>query len=205
MSRTGTVRHLAAGLAIAAWAAAQSHSALAERADRDKPINLEADRVSVDDRNKVAVFEGNVSFVQGTLVIRADRVVVTQDAAGFQKGVATGKPVRFRQKREAVEEFVEGEAERIEHDTRTERTEFFEKASVKSGNDLVRGAYIRYDASSETYLVTSGSNGTVAPYSPGADKRVRVVIQPRRGQAESAPGPARRESPSASLNPSQKE
>ena len=205
MSRRRAARHLAVGLGIAAWATVQAQSALAERADSEKPINLEADRVSVDDRNKVAVFEGNVTFVQGTLTIRADRVVVTEDAAGFHKGVATGKPVRFRQKRDAVEEFVEGEAERIEHDTRAGRTEFFERALVKSGNDLVRGAYIRYEASSETYLVTSGSNGTVAPSSQGADKRVRVVIQPRRGQAEQTPGAARQQSPPASPKTPDKE
>ena len=43
----------------------------AEKADRDKPINLEADKVSLDDNQKVSVFEGNVILTQGTTKITA--------------------------------------------------------------------------------------------------------------------------------------
>jgi lipopolysaccharide transport protein LptA len=101
-------------------------AAHAEKADRDKPANLEADRVTMDDIKKVSVFEGNVQLTQGTLVIRSDKLVVTQDAQGFQTGIATTGPgglSHFRQKREAKEEYVDGEAERIEHDARGEKTQ----------------------------------------------------------------------------------
>ena len=84
-------------------------SALAERADREKPISLEANRISVDDVKKVQIYEGNVVLSQGTLVIRSDKLVVTQDADGFQKGVAYGGPgglARFKQKREGKDEFI---------------------------------------------------------------------------------------------------
>ena len=54
-------------------------SALAEKADRSKPINLEADKVTVDDRNKVHTYEGNVVLTHGTMIIRAGKVVITQD------------------------------------------------------------------------------------------------------------------------------
>ncbi len=156
--------------------------ALAERADRDEPVNLEADRVSLDDKNKVAVFEGRVTLTQGTLVLRAEKVVVTQDAAGFQRGVATGGGgglARFRQKREGRNDYLEGEAERIEHDARSEQTKFFNRAWVKSGSDEVRGQYIFVDSVSEKYVVTSGPDGTVAKSGPGQDTRVRAVIQPK--------------------------
>ncbi|MDI3490154.1 MAG: lipopolysaccharide export system protein LptA, partial [Thauera sp.] len=66
-----------------------SQHAFAERADRDQPVNIEADNMTVDDRNKVHVFEGSVVLTQGSLVIKGDKLVVTQDAAGFQNGVAT--------------------------------------------------------------------------------------------------------------------
>ncbi|MFI4981544.1 MAG: LptA/OstA family protein, partial [Nevskiales bacterium] len=64
--------------------------ALAEKADRDKPVNLEADRITVDDAKKVQVFEGNVQLIQGTLIIRCDKLIVTQDGEGFQSGTASG-------------------------------------------------------------------------------------------------------------------
>src|SRR5512134_2665815 len=80
----------------------------AEKADKEKPINLEADRVSIDDAKKVSVFEGSVVLTQGTLVIRADRMIVREDAQGFNHGTAYGNPVTFRQKREGVDEYIEG-------------------------------------------------------------------------------------------------
>src|SRR3982751_159877 len=81
--------------------------AYAERADRDKPVNLEADQVTVDDNKQVATFIGNVVLTQGTLVIRGDRMVVQQDAEGFKYGVAYGNLASFRQKREGYDEYID--------------------------------------------------------------------------------------------------
>ena len=87
----------------------------AEKADRDKPVNIEADRVSVDDVKKLQTFEGNVQLAKGTLVTRAERIVVQQDDDGYQRGIATAGTTlaNFRQKREGKNEWVEGEGERI--------------------------------------------------------------------------------------------
>jgi lipopolysaccharide export system protein LptA len=152
----------------------------AERADRSKPVSLEADSVKVDERNQVQTFEGDVRLTQGTLEIRAERMLVTQDKQGFQRGVAQGKGERqawFKQKREARAEFIEGQADRIEHDSQNERTDFFGNARVKSGKDEVTGPHIRYDGRTETYLV-NGRSGDVLPDQAGGG-RVRVVIQPK--------------------------
>ncbi|MBI5862749.1 MAG: lipopolysaccharide transport periplasmic protein LptA [Rhodocyclales bacterium] len=152
----------------------------AEKADRDKPTNIEADSVKVDDKEQTQIFEGNVQLTKGTLLIRADRIVVTQDADGYQRGVATStgnQLPHFRQKREGIDEYIEGEAERIEHDAKAEKTEFYGRAKIKSGMDEVRGQFISYDAKTENYVVTSGPNGTRAK--PGSNERVRAVIQSR--------------------------
>ncbi len=159
-----------------------SGSVYAEKADRDKPVNLEADRITVDDVKKVHILEGNVQLVQGTLVIHCEKLIVTQDDSGFQKGTATGGPgglAHFRQRREGKDDYIDGEAERIVHDGKAEKTEFFLRAHVKSGSDEVRGQYISYDGKTENYLVTSGPAGTTAAAAPGKDNRVRAVIQPK--------------------------
>lgn len=161
--------------------AALTLPAHAEKADREKPMNIEADRMSMDDIKKVQVFEGNVIVNQGTMQIRTSRLVVTQDADGFQKGVATGGAdglARFKQKREGVDEYMEGEGERIEHDAREEKTEFFIRGWVKSGQDEVKGPYISYDALTEKYLVTNGSGGQKTA-TGAAQARVRAIIQPK--------------------------
>lgn len=190
-----------AALAGFAGAMLAAPGARAEKADRDKPVNIEADRVSVDDVKKVQVFEGNVQLVKGTLIIRAERIVVTQDDDGYQRGVATGTsgvPPRFRQKREGQDDYIEGEGERIEHDAKAEKTEFFNRAWVKSGLDEVRGQFISYDARTENYFVTSGPNGTRAQ--PGSTDRVRAVIQPKNKEA-GVTTPATPARPAATLAP----
>lgn len=164
----------------------------AERADRDKPVKLEADRVTVDDIKRLHVFEGNVVLTQGTLVIRTAKLVVTQDAEGFQKGVASGGEgglARFRQKREGVEEYVDGEGERIEYDARTEKAEFFTRAYVKSGIDEVRGHFISYDGLTEKYFVTAAPAATGSP--AGTAGRVTAVIQPKNAKPAAVPAAPR--------------
>ena len=151
---------------------------LAERADRDKPMQLEANRISIDDAKKIQILEGDVIITKGTMTLKADRVVVTEDQYGFQKGVAfAGKSglARFRQKKEGKDEYMEGEAERIEYNTNSEIAELFHRAWVKSGEDQVKGDYIWYDAISEKYLVTAGE----ALNSKAPPTRVRAVIQPK--------------------------
>ncbi|MEZ5612290.1 MAG: lipopolysaccharide transport periplasmic protein LptA [Rhodocyclaceae bacterium] len=157
-----------------------SMAAHAERADSKQPVNIEADRVSVDDRNKTHTFEGNVILSQGTLSIRGNRLVVTQNEDGFQKGVAIGGAdgrASFRQRREGRNEFVEGLAEKIEYDGRTEKATLVGRAEVRSGGDLVKGQYIEYDGMTENYLVTNGrAPGTSSSES---SPRVKAVIQPK--------------------------
>ena len=160
-----------------------SQPVFAERADRDKPMQVEANRISIDDAKKIQILEGDVVVIKGTLALRADRVVITEDQYGFQKGTAFGGKdglARMRQKREGMEEYIDGEAERIEYNTNTEVAELFHRAWVKSGQDQVRGDYIWYDAISEKYLVTAGQNRD--PKAPPT--RVRAVIQPRNKTAQ---------------------
>ena len=164
-----------------------TQNALAERADRDKPMQLEANRVTIDDAKKIQILEGDVLITKGTMTLKAERVVVTEDQYGFQKGTAfsgKGGLARFRQKREGSEDYVEGEAERIEYNSNSEIAELFHRAWVKSGEDQVRGDYIWYDAVSEKYLVTAGENRD--PKGPPA--RVRAIIQPK--NKGTAPEPA---------------
>ena len=143
----------------------------AEKADRDKPINVEADRVRMDDIKKVAIYEGHVVLTQGTLLIEADRIEVRQDSKGVVSGQATGNPVYFRQKMDASDEFAEGWAQRIEYDGQGETIKLMGQARLKRGIDELRGNLITYDSTKEFFQAQGGSAGT-----PG---RVRAVIRPR--------------------------
>ena len=146
----------------------------AEKADREKPINLEADRVSIDDARQTALFEGNVLLTQGTMQIRGDRMEVRQDKEGFKYGTTWGNLAYFRQKRDGHDEYIEGWAERIEYDGRAETMQMFIRAQMKRGQDEVRGNYISYDSRTEFFRVTSDDKGAGKP-----EGRVRAVLQPK--------------------------
>jgi len=149
----------------------------AEKADRDKPVNLEADRVTINDAKQTAMFEGNVLLTQGTLQIRGDRMEVRQDKDGFKVGITWGNPAYFRQKREGFDEHIEAWAERIEYDSQAQTLRMFERARLKRGQDEVQGNTISYDARTEFFQVIGGGIKAAAPGNP--EGRVRAVIQPK--------------------------
>ncbi len=130
--------------------------AWAEAADRDKPIELEADTVTVNDAKKTSTYTGNVILTQGTLVIHADKLVVREDKDGFQHSTSTGNPTTFKQKREGKDEYMEGSAQRIEYDGRMDKVQLYTKAWVKRGEDIVHGDFISYDANAEYAEVIGG-------------------------------------------------
>ena len=161
----------------------------AEKADRSKPMNVEADSLRHDDLKQTSVFTGKVVLTKGTIVIRGGRIDVRQDADGWQHGLVTaeaGKLAFYRQKREGLDEFIEGEAEQIEYDSKADRVKFIKRAEVRryrgaSLADEIVGSLITYDNTNDVFSVDGG------PTSPAAGGRVRAVLAPR--GAASAPPP----------------
>lgn len=156
----------------------------AEVADKDQPVTVEADKVTVDDARQTSVFEGSVVVTQGSMQLRADRIVVTYDDAGFKAGTAHGNQAYFRQKRAGTEEVIEGFGDRVEYDARAQTLVLVSRARIKRGEDDVRGSRITYNAVTEQYTVVGGKD------SAAEGGRVRAVIQPKsRGEgAQPAPG-----------------
>ena len=169
---------------------------LAEAADRDKPIDLEADSVKVDDAKQTSTYSGNVILTQGTLIIHADKLIVREDKEGFQHSTSLGNPTTFKQKREGKNEYMEGSAQRIEYDGRMDKVQLYTKAWVKRGEDIVHGDYIMYDASAEYAEVIGGGSNAATPATPSG--RVRAIIQPKNKKTTT---PATTDTPAAPTKP----
>lgn len=164
-------------------------NASAEKADREKPINLEADAVTVNDAKKTSIYTGNVILTQGTLIIRGDKLIVREDKDGFNHSTSFGNPTTFKQKREGKNEYIEGSGQRIEYDARMDKVQLYTKAWVKRGEDIVHGDYISYDANAEFAEVIGGGEKAATEGTPKG--RVRAVIQPKRKpEAPTATPPA---------------
>ena len=180
-----------------ALAAGLAAPAAAEKADRGKPLSIEADQPGTLDLIKqVVVFNGNVVVAQGTMAIRADKVEVRERPDGHRSATAlgtAGKPASFRQKREGVDETIEGQADRIEYDSRGDVVRFAGNAQVRrlrggTPADEISGNLITYDNGNETFSVQGGAPAAAtAGASAPAGGRVRVVISPRPEAAASAP------------------
>lgn len=176
-------KSLWASLLLAVVVLPWSPACFADRADRNQPIHLEADQVTMDDAHQISTFTGNVRLSQGTLLLTGDKIVVQEDKDGFKHATAYGDTAKFRQKREGFDQYVEGYGERIEYDTRTETLDFHEKARLKRGLDEVSGDNIVYNTRSEIFRV----NGSDANSGSEPPQRVRAVLQPKPKETETAP------------------
>lgn len=172
---------LLAALLLTVLAIAPRH-ALAEASDRDKPMQIDSDRMSSDEASRISIFDGNVVLTQGTILVHANRIVVHQDLDGFQHATATGNPVRFRQRTDASNgqpgQWLVGQARRIELNERNQTIQLFGHARVTRGGNEVRGNYIFVDERSQYFTVKAGPPGTEG------GGRVHAVIQPKASTAK---------------------
>lgn len=167
-------KSLFAAFLLSAFLLIWAPACFAERADRNKPMHLEADQVIMDDVRQISTFTGNVRLSQGTLLIRGDKIVVVEDKGGFKHATAYGNTAEFRQKREGLDGYVEGYGERIEYDARAGTLNFQEKARLKRDRDEISGDNITYNVQTEIFRVNSGDA------SPNhTPQRVRAVLQPK--------------------------
>jgi lipopolysaccharide export system protein LptA len=202
-------RRLLAGL----FALLVAAPALAERADRDKPMNIESDTLRYEEQKQLSTFTGRVVVTKGTIVMRGARLEVRQDAAGNQNGTMFAEPggrAFFRQKREGLNEYIEGEGETIEYDGKADSVRFVRRAEMRrlagaTLQDEVMGSVIVYDNTTEVYTVDGAPRSAGAPSAaPGG--RVRAVLAPRNqggavppAAGEPAPAPAVPLRPSTTL------
>jgi lipopolysaccharide export system protein LptA len=163
-----------------ALAAATAMPARAEKADRDKPINYQADTGDVNYQTKIGTLLGSVVITQGTLTIHADKVILRQNPDNSMSATAYGNPLTFREKRDGVDEYYEGVAQRAEYDGQKRFLELFDRALLRKGTDEIRSNYISYNAETE-FFKAEGRPDTRPPGEgePPLGARVRGIFQPQ--------------------------
>lgn len=181
-------------------------AAMAEKADRDKPMNVESDALRYDDLKQTSVFTGRVVLTKGTIVIRGAQLTVRESPDGYQYGVAIAEPGKlafYRQKREGVDEYIEGEGETIDYDGKADVVKFIKNAQLRryrgaTLNDEITGAVIVYNNATDTFTV----DGAVVKDRQGAlTGRVRAMLTPKPdAEKPAAPQPSPVLRPSNSLS-----
>ena len=166
------------------------------KADRGKGVFSIGSAVAVTPAALVTachVVDGATSAVvsQGTMLLRAERVEVREGADGYRAATAVGsraKPATWRQRRDGVDETVEGSADRIEFDGRSDTVRFVGNANLRRVRaagvaDEINGGVIVWDNLSEVFKVEGGATSAANPTG-----RVRVVLSPRAETAASGGG-----------------
>jgi lipopolysaccharide export system protein LptA len=175
--------------------------AVAEKADKDKPVAWSGSRLTgrrTEGGVDIVELEGKVIVTQGTRTIQADRAVIRHHADGSMSATAFGNPVSFREKRDGVAEYVEAYALRAEYDGQKKLLELFDRALLKRESDEVRASYISYNTETETFRA-EGQKPADGKADPGSDGRVRGVFQPK--SRDASDGKDSRE-PKPALQPS---
>ncbi len=196
-------RWTCAGLLVVVSAQAQVPVAPAVVLDRDQPLHAEADELRYDDVRKTNIFTGNVVITKGTIVIRGHRVEVRQDSAGNQFGVIESGAKRtafFRQQRQGLNEWIEGEAVRIDYDSAASTVVLTGQAVMRrlkgnQINDETRGEVITYNSTTDEYKVKGRTGQDQSP-----SGRVRLMLTPEPSKSSGVFSGSATLKPSTELN-----
>ncbi|WP_416560170.1 lipopolysaccharide transport periplasmic protein LptA [Limnohabitans sp. yimb22184] len=205
MKTLRTIGLLASGLSLLvlpAWA---------EKADRDKPMLIEADTMRHDENKRITQFSGQVVAFKGTMVLRGARLEVQQDKDGQQIAhiwAAPNERVFFRQKREGLDEFTEGEGEMAIYDSQADVVTLVQRAEVRilRGTvlaDQLTGQKIVFNNTTEVMTVDGMPKGTQS--TNNRDQRVRAVLTPRKNNPATTPPAQPSAIPALRVSPGQAE
>jgi lipopolysaccharide export system protein LptA len=138
--------------------------------DRDQPMSLEADSVSIDEGTGVSLYEGNVVISQGSLKLWADRVWIHRRDGKTEKMISEGSPTHFRQLTDEGQE-IKGRALRAEFYVDRDELLLFDEAELEQGADQFRNDRIVYNRATSQVKAGASAKGK---------ERVRVIIEPQK-------------------------
>jgi|GEM_PF-219160 len=158
-------RFIIAGLLICS-----AYPALSLPSDRSQPFSTNADTVELNDKTGTTTLEGNVIIEQGSMIIKANKVVLHYNANAITKVTASGKPAHYSQVPRIGEEPVEAKANKLEYNIQNENLKLIENASlVQEGGTSLSGNTINYDVQKSVVQAGSDLRDT-------RGKRVKLVI-----------------------------
>jgi len=156
----------------------------AEKADQDKPIILEAEKVLVNDVKQIYDLNGQVLIIKGSILVTGEDGHIQVDPEGYEFVDVKGTPDRtasFRQRREGpADEFMQGLATQVAYNAKTEVLTLTGDASLKrllnmQMLDQLRGWKIEYDDVKQYYRVTPPQDAK-----PDDLPLARAILSPRR-------------------------
>ena len=138
--------------------------------DAEKPIVIDSNSASYDDKTATSIYTGDVISIQGSIKVNSDKLTVYFINGEADKLVFTGNKAKFKQTPPEGEEDITGEALIGEFYPKKNLLILMNESTVWQGNTTYSSNYIEYDI--KTSLVKAGEKSSDS-------KRVHVVLKPK--------------------------
>ncbi|WP_299316323.1 lipopolysaccharide transport periplasmic protein LptA [uncultured Halomonas sp.] len=146
---------------------------LAQGRDAEAPIEVEADRLDLDDRAGTAVYTGDVDIRQGSMRLTGDRVEIQRNAQGqLSRAIATGERAYLEQQPDPAEPVVRGWGRTIIYHVAERRMELIDRAELHQGGDTFDGGHLEYFLDRRVVQARSEGEGVEGR------QRIRMTLQP---------------------------
>jgi len=143
--------------------------------DRNQPIQIEADRATLDEDEGISTYEGNVLLQQGTLTLRGNRMTVHIMDNQVEKVILEGRPASYSQRLQGEDIDQQAEAGRIEYQAGAQRMILQQAARIWQEET---------EEFSSDRIVINLKDNTLNAGGDGPDSRVRIILQPRTWQPD---------------------
>lgn len=142
---------------------------LALSTDRDQPIDIQADKLIIDDSQHISIYQGNVDMRQGSLHIQADKIVFHFTAQNkLQRMEIEGSPATLNQLNDR-NEAVSGAAKKIIYTDDLLLLKLHGDARFQNNADTIESEWITINTNTDA-LEAGSMQG---------ESRVRMLIQPK--------------------------
>lgn len=151
-----------------------SHIVFALKSDEQQDLKLDANNATLDYKNKVTVFTGNVVITRGSLVVHADKGMASEDKDQHKMITLYGAPVTFVQLQDDGEK-IEGQGNQFDYNAKTNLAILSGRARVKKGKNIVIGEKITYNMVTQVYSASATPANGINKQTSG---RITVILDP---------------------------
>ncbi|WP_136248605.1 lipopolysaccharide transport periplasmic protein LptA [Halomonas borealis] len=159
-------------------AALATPTAQALEGDASAPIQVEADRLDLDDRAGTAIYRGDVRIEQGSMQLTGERVEIQRNDAGqLTTATATGQRAYLEQKPAPDQPLVRAWGRTVVYHVAERRIELVDQAELHKGGDTFDGGYLEYFLDRRVVQARSNAQGV------SESQRVRMTLEPEQQDA----------------------
>jgi lipopolysaccharide export system protein LptA len=148
-----------------------SLSAVAETGTNTGPITVEADRLELNQKSGISIYQGHVRLEQKGMLLQSDRLELHNDGKKLQLAIADGTPVHLEQTDPQTGELTRAEAQHMEYRFSDGQLELTGKAHLWRSSDEMSGNHLIYDSTNRTVRAFGNKQG---------NGRVKVILQPEK-------------------------